>query len=257
MGRRAVAATLVSVVVFTSLLLADSVLYSAENNAVSAAVLSSEQVRESADAGVLLGLSTYDSLAAVQGYLHSNPLDCSSPGPYLDALGGSQRETGTDEGVSYITDTSWAYASAPAPGTGSAFLPGFSGYESGELNLEVTTSLDESYNGGLPSYSVQTAETVHLPVPLTYMISDCLTVLANLRGALSALPYCNSTGVGSALELAESSYPPLESYSVGASATLLSPGCAVEYWVTTTLSGLQGVSGAFQWTVLGEGAFEI
>ncbi|MGA2198428.1 MAG: hypothetical protein ABSG45_00670 [Nitrososphaerales archaeon] len=257
MGRRAVAATLVSVVVFTSLLLANSALYSAENSAVSAAVLTSEQVRENAYAGILLGLSTYDSLAAVQGYLHSNPLDCSSPGHYLDALAGSQRATGTDEGISYITDTSWAYASAPPAGTGSAFLPGFSSYEAGELNLEVTTSLDESYDSGLPSYSVQTAETVHLSVPLTYMISDCLAALAELRGALSALPYCNSTGVESALELAESSDPHLESFSVGASATPLSPGCAVEYRVTTTLSGLQGVSGAFQWTVLGEGAFEI
>jgi hypothetical protein len=79
----------------------------------------------------------------------------------------------------------------------------------------------------------------------------------DLSAALSSLEYCNSSGVGTALARADSTYPILDSSSVGASATLQPSGCSVDYWVTTTETGLEGVSGPFQLTVVGEGSLSI
>ena len=206
MGRRAVAATLISFVIFTSLLVANSALYSSENSGLGAAILSAIQVRESAYGAVLTGLSVYASLAEAQAYLQSNPLDCTSPQSYLGPMSGSQRDSGADEGISYTADASWSYAPAPPPGGGSAYVAQFSGFEAGDFNLEVGTSVEESYNGGLPSYSVQTTEAAHLPVPLASIVSLCLTALSDLHDALSQLQYCNSTAVDGALGAASSSY---------------------------------------------------
>jgi hypothetical protein len=258
LGRRAVAATLVSFLVFTSLLLANSALYSAENSVLGAAVLSATQVREHEYGQILVGLSEYDSLAKVQYYLQSNALDCTSPQTYLDSLAGSERGGGTVEGIGYVRDASWGYedSAATGSGVGTPFLSQFGGYIGGAINVFVTTSIEENYEGALPSYSIQDAQVLHLPVPLASTISLCLTAMSDLRGALSSLPNCTSSEVDAALSLARSSYSILGTFTVGASASPIDSGCEVEYWVTTTLNGLEGVSGTFQWTVSGEGSFE-
>ena len=78
MGSRAVAATLISFVVFTTLLLANAALFATENSSLGAVVLSAGQVREHAygeSRRNLLGLRVAQGAAA---YLQSNPLDCTS-----------------------------------------------------------------------------------------------------------------------------------------------------------------------------------
>ena len=76
-GRRAVAATLVSVILFTSLLFANAALYAAGGTYLSSAVLGASQQRESDYGALLIGLASYSALAESQGYLQSHPLDCS------------------------------------------------------------------------------------------------------------------------------------------------------------------------------------
>jgi hypothetical protein len=253
-GRRGVAATLVSFLVFTALLLANAALYSSANSGLRASVTSAEQVRESALGGVLTGLSTYDALVGAQGYMQSNPLDCSSPQQYLGSMAGSLQGSGSEDGIEFATRTSWAYIQDQSGGAGSPYLRQLSGYQPGELNLEVVFALNETYNGGLPSYSTVTEVAAHLPVPVPSLVSGCLAALSDLRSALFGLSDCNSSGVDSALDLSVARYPLLASYSVGAAATPGASGCAVSYWVTTVVGGLEGVSGAFQLTVRGEGS---
>ena len=254
MGRRGVAATLVSFLVFTALLLANAVVYSSGSSSLRASVTSAEQVRESSLGGVLTGLSTFDALHGAQSYLESNPLDCSSLQQYLGSMAGSLQGSGSEDGVEFATRTTWAYVQSQSGGTGSPYLPQFSGYQPGELNLEVVSALNETYDGGLPSYSTITEVAAHLPVPVPSLVSGCLAALSDLGSALHGLSGCNSGGVDSALDLSVTRYPLLASYSVGAAATPAASGCAVSYWVTTVVGGLEGVSGAFQLTVRGEGS---
>ncbi|MGD0637582.1 MAG: hypothetical protein ABSA72_06045 [Nitrososphaerales archaeon] len=254
MGRRAVAATLASFVIFTTLLLANAALFATENSSLGAVELTAGQVREHAFGGILVGLSAYGSLEGAQAYLQSHPLDCTSPQDYLESMAGSQRDSGEMEGITYSTTTSWSYSQGSPDGGGSDYLRQFGGYQSGDLNLEISTSVAESYDGDLPSYAFQSTQSVHLPFLFNSTISLCLGALSDLSAALSSLEYCNSTGVGTALVGVDSAYPILASYSVGATATPQPDGCSVDYWVTTTETGLEGVSGPFQLTVVGEGS---
>ncbi len=255
MGRRGVAATIVSFVVFTSLLLANSALYSSANSGLSAALTSSMQVKERTTAGVLDGVSGFDALSSVQDFVQSNPLDCASPQAYFDSLAGSASGTGSEGGMSYVTRTSWSYATdLTASGDDSTLSP-FNGYEAGALNLYVSVEVDESYDGGLPSYSTQSAETVHLPMALSSSISLCLSALSDLGAALSSLQSCNSTGVASATASAETTYPVLGAFELGVSSSPQQSGCLVTYSVMTTEAGT-GVSGGFQWSVWGEGSLD-
>ncbi len=218
MDRRAVAATLVSFVIFTTLLLANAALFASENSSLGAVVLTAGQVRERAFVPILVGLSTYESLRGAQAYLQANPLDCTSPQQYLGSMTGSLRDSGVEDGMTYVDDASWAYATSPSGG-GSDYLQEFSGYRPGDLNLEVSTSVLESYDGDLPTYSIQSTASVHLPVPLASTISLCQTALSDLSSALCRSQYCNSTAVRTALDGVDSTYPLLDSYSAGASAT--------------------------------------
>ncbi len=253
MGRRGVAATLVSFLVFTAMLLANSALYSAQSSSLRAEITTAEQVRETALGGILTGLSTYNALAAAQDYLESTPLDCSSAPQYLDSAAGTLQNAGSEDGIGFGTNTSWSYAQSPMEGSGSAYVPEFSGYLPGALNLEVVLRLDETYNGGLPSYSTVIDVAAHLPIFILSLASGCLAALSDLQSELLGLSVCNSTGVDAALGLAAFRYPLLDSYTFGATATLSPSGCEVYYWVATSVGGLEGVAGAYQLTVRGEG----
>ena len=193
MDRRAVAATLVSFVIFTTLLLANAALFASENSSLGAVVLTAGQVRERAFVPILVGLSTYESLRGAQAYLQANPLDCTSPQQYLGSMTGSLRDSGVEDGMTYVDDASWAYATSPSGG-GSDYLQEFSGYRPGDLNLEVSTSVLESYDGDLPTYSIQSTASVHLPVPLASTISLCQTALSDLSSALLSLAVLQLNG---------------------------------------------------------------
>jgi hypothetical protein len=268
-SRRAVAATLVSVIVFTSLLFANAALYAAGNTYRSTAVLSASQQRESNFASLLIGLSAYSALADAQSYLQGHPFDCSEPqSSYLDSLVGSESVGGANQGIEYSVDASWGYAPGfeglgfgdddGLSGAPSMIRP-FSGYSGGALNLVVVTTIDETELGGLPAYSVGATESVHIPVSLDTTVSLCTSALSAARESLSSLPSCNTSSVDEALGLLRSENPGLDSVEMGASAqrsaTLDGAGrCDIQYWVTITEEGIEGVTGTFDWTVLGSGS---
>jgi hypothetical protein len=255
MGRRAVAATIASVVVFTTMLLANAVVYSAENSYLGATALSSAQLQEHDYASVLVGLSSYSSLAKAQSFLQATPMDCSSSQAYLDSLTGTQGVEGKNQSIWYSSASSWGYVSASVSVRGDALLPSqFDGYSQGDLNLQVVTGVNETFVGGLPSYSVQDVEVVHLSVQPQLMAARCLSALSELGNALSTVQSCSSSGLVGAVSLAQTRSPILGSFEAGAAADTVAGRCVVDYWVTTTQTGIQGVSGTFQWTVFDSGS---
>lgn len=255
MDRRGVAATIASVVVFTTMLLANTAVYAAQNGYLSAVTISGAQVQERELAVVLVGLSSYSSLAFTQSFLQSTPMDCTSPGPYLAAVAGSGTQISEDQGIDYGVSSSWSYVPAPVSERSDALLPSqFVGYGEGDLNLRVVTVVNESFAGGLPSYSVQYVEVVHIPVHLQVIVSACLSALSEIRSALSTLASCDASAVEQALSVAKARSVAPSSFEDGASASSAAGRCFVSYWVTTTQTGIPGVSGAFQWTVSGSGS---
>ena len=254
MGRRAVAATLASVVIFTMMLVANAAVYSSENGYLASVRLSSVQVAEVDYATLLEGSSAYDSLAQTQSFLQSTPMDCSSWQSYLGSISGSATSGGTEQSVSYSSASSWSYASVPSSLPGTTLLASqFDGYSSGELNIEISTEVSETYLGGLPSYSAHDTQVVHLGVQPEAAAAGCLSALSDLKSVLSSTVSCNSSLVAEQVSQALARYPALSSYDAGASASLEGDGCFVNYWVRTSLVGA-GVSGAFEWTVFGDGS---
>jgi hypothetical protein len=256
LDRRGVAATIVSFVVFTSLVVANSVLYSSTNSSLGASVISAVEVNERTTSVVLEGVSTFDALSSVQAYLQANPLDCTSPGPYLAALSGSTGGAGSEGGISFRTQASWAYSSLPLAASDDPMLSSFSGSSGGALNMSVSVSIDESHDGNLPTYATTMVEAVHLPVSFSSAVSLCQWALSYLALAVSSLQYCNSTGAESVLSTADELYPVLSSFSLAASANQTQGGCLVNYSVRTSLPEV-GLEGQFQWSVQGEGALVI
>ncbi|MDA4136189.1 MAG: hypothetical protein OK449_04210 [Thaumarchaeota archaeon] len=255
MDRRAVAATIASVIVFTTMLLANAAVYSAENSYLGASNLSAAQLQEHDYSILFVGLSSFSTLAKTQSFLQSTPMDCSSPQPYLDSLSGSDGSGGKNQSVWYSVESSWSYVSASGSAQGDALLPTqFDGFSGGDLNLQVTTRVNETFVGGLPSFSAQSVEVVHLPVQPLRAASQCLSALSELRIALSTVHSCNSAVVNQYVALARTRSAVLGSFDAGASTSTVGGHCVVSYWVMTTETGLQGVSGAFQWTVFGSGS---
>ncbi len=254
MGRRAVAATLASVVIFTMMLVTNAAVYSSENGYLASVRLSSVQVGEVTYASLLEGSAAYNSLAQTQSFLQSTPMDCSSLQPYLDSISGTASRAGTEESISFSSMSSWDYASAGSSLPGTVLLPSqLDGYSSGELNVQVSTVVAESYLGGLPSYSVRNAQVVHLGVQPEAVAAGCLSALSDLRSVLSATVSCNSSALAELVSLARVRYPLLSTYDAGASGSLSDGRCTVDYWVRTSLAET-GVSGAFEWTVFDDGS---
>ncbi len=266
-SRRAVAATLVSVILFTSLLFANAALYAAGNTYLSSAVLSASQQRESEYGSLLIGLSSYSALSYTQTYLQSHPLDCSAPeSSYLDHLVESESAAGANQGIEYSVNASWGYAVVSegagvddSPSVAPSMIQPFDGYSGGALNLVVVTTIHETELGGLPAYGVEATETVHLPVSLDATVSLCTYAISAVHDSLSSLSSCNASSADEALALLRSENPGLDSVQMGAStqrSSLLggTGRCDVQYWVTITEEGIEGVSGTFGWTVLASGS---
>lgn len=268
MGRsRAVASTIVSVIIFTSLIFANAALYSAGGTYLSSSMLSASQVREYDYASLLSGLSAYSSLSHIQGYLQTNSFDCNSPASvYLDGLAGAAVSTGQDQGLEYSVASSWAYVPVSAgvsdtsssPG-GTSLVASFAGFFPGALNTVVSTSLNESELGSYPKYTALTTQTVHIQLPLSEDLALCSYTLTALRSSLEPLDSCNSSSIDQAVARVRSESAGDASISMGASGlsslTIGSRGrCDLSYWVTITERGVEGVSGNFDWTLQGSGS---
>lgn len=268
-GRSAVAATIASVIVFTTMLVANAVLFSSQNNLLPASQEYSAQVAERGMAGVVPSLAAYEALDHVQSYLQQNPMDCSSgPAPYLDRLAGTWSASGNQQGIEFSSSSSWGYdATAGRTADTSPASPlgvDFDGFSAGSLNVLVTTLLNESYyhTGGLPTYSAQTSEVVHLPVEPVLEAERCQTALSELGAVVATLQDCNESSLLALVVNATGELPLLDGYRVnatidgqGSNATSAAPPsaptCLVSYSVTTTLLGIPGVAGTFQWTLSG------
>ncbi len=238
------------------MLVANTAIYSSQQGYLSSARLGSAQIQETGYASVLAAASTFSALAQVQSFLQSTPMDCSNSQAYLASIGGTSSHEGTEQDVSYAEGSSWEYLQTASTSPGNSLISDqFDGYVPGDLNIEVTTAVSETYLGGLPAYSTHSVGVLHIDIQPETMAAQCVSALGDLRDGLFSLSSCNSSLISQQLSLARTRYPLLGSFETGASASVIAGRCSVSYWVRTSQAGT-GVSGTFEWTVVGSGSLE-
>lgn len=258
MARKAVAATLASVILLTVLVVADATVMSAQDNLASSAQTSYLESRELLLEESLAGGVSLQVLAQVQSYLSSSPAQCNNLPRYLASIYASGAMSGEDSGIEY-----WANATASgAPGSSPlatrddnlTIVAPFAGRVLGALNLEESFSIRANGGGGSVSLVREETHTLNIPIGVDSASSLCTSTLDSIGAVLSRSP-CNATledaGFGSVM-------PGLVAHAASLGFTLTAgwssgAACSVSYWFTLVEPGVAGATGRFDWTVRGSG----
>jgi hypothetical protein len=257
LARKAVAATLASVVLFTVLVVADATVMSAQDNLASSAQTSQIESRELLLEESLAGSLSLQVLAQVQAYLSSVPADCGALPQYFASVAASSSSSGEDSGIAYAANAT--AGSAPtafevAQGDNLTMVAPFAGEVPGALNLREALSVREAGGGGSVSLERNETHTLNIPIEVDSASSLCGSTLGSLGSALSRSP-CNATLEQAAFDAV---LPGLVADASALRFTLTAgwgPGaaCSATYWVTLVEPGVAGATGSFDWTVRGSG----
>jgi hypothetical protein len=256
LARKAVAATLASVVLFTVLVVADATLMSASDNLASTAQVSHIESREMLLEQSLAGSASLQVLAQVQEYLSSNPGECGSLSQYAGVITASSASSGEDSGIEYATNAT--AGEAPSVrwrlGDNLTIVAPFAGEVPGALNLKETLSVKEVGAGGSVSLARSETHLLDLPIRIDAASSLCASTLGSLAAALSRSP-CNATLEQDAFDAV---LPAIREDASVLGFTLaagwgLGAACSASYWVTLVEPGVAGPTGSFDWTVRGSG----
>jgi hypothetical protein len=263
LARKAVAATLASVLLLTALVLADATIVSAQDNLASSAQASLIETRESVLDQSLSGSVALQALSQVQAYLSSNPASCDGIPGYLASISSSSSTSGEGSGIVYSVNATAAsmVATTEPPGAQGlqdnlTILSPFSGYLPGALNLRADLRVKEVGGGGSVTLERREIHVLHLPISPGSASSLCASALGSLAVALSRSS-CNATLAQAAFD---SAMPRLveEASALGFSLTAgwelgSGAGCPATYQVMLVELGVAGVTGTFDWTVRGSG----
>ncbi|MDA4116266.1 MAG: hypothetical protein OK442_06905 [Thaumarchaeota archaeon] len=258
MARKAVAATLASVVLLTVLVVADATVLSAQDNLASSAQTSYLESREVLLEESLAGGVSLQVLAQVQGYLSSNPAECDNLPEYLSSISASGTSSGEDSGIAYAANAGAVEVPGNplvAPdGDNLTIVAPFAGWPPGVLHLSEVLSVREVGGGGSVSLERQETHDLNIPVEVDSVSSLCAATLGSLGAALSRSP-CNSTLEQAAFDAV---LPGLVADASALHFTLTAgwgsgAACSATYWVTLVEPGVAGPAGSFDWTVRGSG----
>jgi hypothetical protein len=260
-ARPGVAATLVSVVVFTILLIANSILFSAENTALSSVTQATLEQKEAFYSSALVSTSAYSALEGAQRLLQSGSLSCLDSDGTFSSLQGRSTTSGSYGGLLFSVNSSWSYSSSPSPGS-LPMLGGLDGSRDGALNLLVGVSFKVTAGPGLPLLESSGEYPVHLDASFVRVMSVCRSALAAVGDALSSAGGCNSSTIAAVVAGLRGALS-AEAAAGGLGLTLTSgltgrsSGCLVSYSVTISEPDAEGVRGEFGWSAYGTGWLEL
>lgn len=258
--RKAVAASIASTIIFSSLIVSNFVVYlgSAENFRLVS--LATEERAYSAQATLVTGLSMLDLIDGAQELLSSSHYGCSNA---TDAIA---RAIGS-EVVSLDSGGLHSYATlSPAPDENSAddfaLLQPFNGSKRGMTDLEAAVLVQGAAPDASVSYYDSAQHLLNLPLRLQSLTEHCVEAEAEFSAALSSLGslMCNSTvleGVAPqvAASLSESASADGLALSVSYFISSAQP-CRVSYWITAQQQGIAGPEGVFTFTEEESGCLE-
>lgn len=259
--RRAVGATLASVLIFSSILISNLVLIdgSEERLRLSAVAL---QERTFSDEAILLGgLSILSILGKAQAIVSERTYQCSS---VLNEL------TSQIQGLSVFTKKDGVtvdvtVTSVPAGDVREDYglVRPFNGSQANFLGFFVSVNTTGAAPGGAVSLARVETHAVHLPVRVQDMTQFCTSAAVQLANGLRLLghslcasppAYGDISGMADAISQRARS----ENLSVQTNVTLdVAPSCFVSYSILVTQSSVQGPQGNFSWTVEEQGSVAI
>jgi len=261
LARKAIAATLASVLLFTALVAADATMMTAEDNLAASAQTAHIESKEQVLSEYSLGAASMQVLARVQSNLSSSIADCADLGQYLGSISAAGSVFGDVGGITFSSTAKAAAASAATLAQGPesdnlTIVAPFSGYDSGALNLQVALSVNEVGGGGTVSLERHEVHVLHLPISSDSASSLCSSSLGALGAALSGRS-CNASSAQAAFE---SVVPQLVEQAAVRGFFLAAgwqpgvSGCSSTYWIMLVELGVEGVTGSFDWAVRGSGA---
>jgi hypothetical protein len=254
MERRALGATLVTVLLFASLLTSNMVLVlSAEHEAERYSL--ADEARNLADTALLMrGTASLKLLALVQGVVSSNTYDCfNAPGELYD-------ET---RGMSYNMDDGSVHSSASLVGliVNSSSHPDnmtvvkpFDGVRAGELGLLVATSVAFTTPGNDLAYQKSERHVLDLPFDLRAMMSLCVGIVGKIVGMLDSIPQKSCVLEGTAQSVSgvvndSRNLASSRGYMATISLRYLPSACEVRFGIEMVQKEIQGPAGSFSLTV--------
>jgi len=251
--RRAVGATLVSVVLFSSLIISNAALLAAAQEKASDASLVDGESSLFVGSVALRGVSGVELLARAQAALSSKVFACpNATGEAHEAVGGLSVSLSSG-GLSSIAVAS-STAGEPRPDNLS-MLREFDGGHPGQFDLYVMTVVNGSYPGGRVTYSKNEYHTLNLPFDPSAAGSFCLTALGELASGLSFLSAgaCNASEIAAVVSRVEARITAAATalglhafvtYAIDGGAT-----CSMTLDVRVTQDGIAGPDGPFTWSV--------
>jgi hypothetical protein len=236
---------MVASVVFSVLLFASAAVYAASQGRAGLYAEADAAGRFEVGFAALGGAEGANVLIAVQGFLTSRPLPCSDALPEVASFVGTLRGL---QGSGGLTVASSAELAQGAGGNVTA-LGQFGGFVPGDLDV----ALRLSGQGAAPGVRFNLTETsgAHLRVRIYEAVQECADDVASVEGALSGQrpAVCTDPGVaplvGEAARGAESAASASGfGFEVSYRAVQMG-GCALDFQIILTQSGVQGPAGAF------------
>jgi hypothetical protein len=256
LARKAVAATIASVVLLTVLVVADATVMSAQDDLASTSQTSHIESQELLLERTLAGSVSLQALAQVQGYLSSNLAACDSLSQYIGSISASSSLSGESDGISYVANlTASAIASQGTQSDNLTLIAPFSGGVPGALDLRSVLTIKESGGGGSVSLERRETHALNIPISPETASSLCASSLTALSSSLSREP-CNATleqGAFGAVLPGLVEVAAAQGFELTAGWGSGGTACSAAYWLTLVQPGVEGVTGSFDWTVRGSG----
>ncbi|MDV3277422.1 MAG: hypothetical protein LYZ69_03015 [Nitrososphaerales archaeon] len=248
-GRRAVGASLAAAVIFSSVLISNFILVSAERQKFEFTSIAAEERGLYDQAVVVKAAAITDLLDKMQDSLSSRTFQCSDATTAITLLASTEKVDVGWEGVF----SSGKLSAAPQQTIQDdvlALAP-FNGTAAGLADFEVRLSVDGKAPDSSVALGVNETHLVNLPIRLPALVSTCLqsvdVVLSGLEGIGGQL--CNATivestitSIGSSLRSAAAS----SGFSLSISySTVPGTACAASFTVLVSQYSIDGPEGPF------------
>jgi hypothetical protein len=251
--RRAVGATIASVLLFGSLVASNFLLVAGAQEKEQLFSLADQENALSAQAFALQSATLLEVLDRLQLGVSSAAIPCSQSVAFLSTLAGNPTKP-VSAGDDYANATVMLAQDVTDPDNLTT-LAQYAGSVSGHLNVLATVSVRGAASGGAVSYSKTEAHYLNLPLDLDRVISFCLEASSRIKNGILVLgsSICNATAVESLMNGFKDEYA-VAAAGIGFGFSISyshsnSASCTVLFSIRVSQQNVDGPLGCFDWAV--------